>query len=570
MNQLNKFCLFYIKSWVSQSFLLVFYLGSGAVLCLLIRIFRSLNFKLLIEVDLFTVRYLPVQFILLVDKWRLMFFFTVIVISFRVFSFSNSYIRSDNYFIRFHCLLLIFVFSIVLLIFSPGIFRLFLGWDGLGLRSFLLVIYYRNFKSLNAGLLTFCTNRLGDGFLLCAAGIRLWVQNFNIYLLFKFDYFIPLLWLFILGAMTKRAQVPFRAWLPAAIAAPTPVSSLVHSSTLVTAGVYLLFRLFDILRTNILIRLLIVGLLTIFLASFRAIWETDIKKIVALSTLRQLGLIIIALGLAQPLLCFLHLLTHAFFKALIFVSVGTVIHSEGSYQNLKIIGSVYSHPIVLGILTGANLSLCGFPFFSGFFRKEIIIQRCGGRGYSPSLIVYVLLLIRIFLTQIYRIRFFVKRTIKSSYYSSAKMWLAEDTNLMAAILILLCPAILTGRVLSLSWFLTFDYFLDPVFIKWGVLRITFIRLGWRKNFFLSNTLYPIKWFIGNMWLLPWFSSKVPLNRFFFFRVKNLSFYLSFFEKFIIYQLNFFRYRLSLINVIKNYSVLKLRALGLFFVLIIFF
>lgn len=174
------------------------------------------------------------------------------------------------------------------------------------------MIYYRNPKSLNAGILTFITNRLGDGFLLAGARIGVITKRFNIYLR-ECSRFSWLLLFLVLGAITKRAQVPFRAWLPAAIAAPTPVSSLVHSSTLVTAGVYIIFRIIDLLSNFILLFLLASGLITILIARVRALRETDIKKIVALSTLRQLGLIIIALGSNIPNLGFFHLITHAFF-----------------------------------------------------------------------------------------------------------------------------------------------------------------------------------------------------------------------------------------------------------------
>ena len=239
-----------------------------------------------------------IPIIFLVDQWRSLFFFAVSLIRLAVVSFSSDYLRTEVYYSRFHFLLSRFIFSIILLIFRPGLFSLFLGWDGLGLRSFLLVIYYRNNKALNAGLLTFLTNRLGDGFLLSGLTCGLLNWNFNTLTIEPNsceNYF--LLAFLVLGACTKRAQVPFRAWLPAAIAAPTPVSALVHSSTLVTAGIYLIFRLADLLPRFLLKILFFLGLTTITLARLRALTETDIKKIVALSTLSQLGLITIALGL---------------------------------------------------------------------------------------------------------------------------------------------------------------------------------------------------------------------------------------------------------------------------------
>jgi len=180
-----------------------------------------------------------------------------------------------------------------------------------------------------------------------------------------------------LGAFTKRAQIPFSAWLPAAMAAPTPVSALVHSSTLVTAGVYLLFRFHAILRTSAaLIALLRFGVLTITMAGLTAINEIDIKKIVALSTLSQLGLIVSTLGLGLRKMAFFHLLSHAYFKAILFMAVGNMIHCRNSYQDIRQAGNLREViPLRVTLFNLANLRLCGFPFLSGFYSKDLILER---------------------------------------------------------------------------------------------------------------------------------------------------------------------------------------------------
>lgn len=183
----------------------------------------------------------------------------------------------------------------------------------MAISSFLLVIYFSNQKSLNAGLLTFLTNRLGDGFLLCAARLGFYLHSFRLVITNYVPDLLLLFILFVLGAFTKSAQVPFSSWLPAAIAAPTPVSALVHSSTLVTAGVYLLFRTSYLIPSRVATCMFFTGCFTILVARLRALREVDIKKIIALSTLSQLGLIVTALGLQQNFLAFFHLLTHAFF-----------------------------------------------------------------------------------------------------------------------------------------------------------------------------------------------------------------------------------------------------------------
>lgn len=173
--------------------------------------------------------------------------------------------------------------------------------------------------------------------------------------------------------MTKRAQIPFSAWLPAAMAAPTPVSALVHSSTLVTAGVYLLIRFNVMLGINNF--LFYTGVFTIFMSGMGANFETDLKKIIALSTLSQLGLIIITLSMGFFELSFFHLLTHALFKSLLFLCAGVFIHSIGDTQDIRHLGGVaISCPVTSFYFTGASLALCGFPFIAGFYSKDLILE----------------------------------------------------------------------------------------------------------------------------------------------------------------------------------------------------
>lgn len=182
--------------------------------------------------------------------------------------------------------------------------------------------------------------------------------------------------LVLLAAITKRAQIPFSSWLPAAIAAPTPVSALVHSSTLVTAGVYLLIRF----NRLISIRdwgtfLLLISGLTMFMAGIGANFEYDLKKIIALSTLRQLGLIMRILSMGYYELAFFHLLTHALFKALLFICAGAIIHNIGDFQDIRIIGGlVYHMPLTSSCFNVANLALCGMPFLAGFYSKDLILE----------------------------------------------------------------------------------------------------------------------------------------------------------------------------------------------------
>lgn len=282
------------------------------------------------------------------------------------------------YYRRFLCLVFSFLCSMFILIVFRSLFGALIGWDGLGVTSFLLVIYYKNRKSLGRGIITALTNRLGDCFLLGLLAIVLCNM---------FNRFVPTC-LLLLTSITKSAQIPFSSWLPAAMAAPTPVSALVHSSTLVTAGVYLLIR-FNGMGTE---WLLVVGSVTITIAGMCACAEIDLKKIVALSTLSQLGVIIVALSLRMKGLCFFHLTTHAIFKALIFMCVGIGIHSVYGGQDFRLFSGfrgVSMYPS-LG-LTVANVSLCGFPFIAGFYRKDAILETFYNETHSFFFLVVFML-----------------------------------------------------------------------------------------------------------------------------------------------------------------------------------
>jgi len=333
-----------------------------------------------IEWELLSINSSSIVITFLFDWIRLMFISFVLFISSLVIFYRKEYISEDKRINRFILLVVIFVFSIIILIISPNLISILLGWDGLGLVSYCLVIYFQNVKSYNAGILTALSNRIGDVALLISIA---WILNYGrwnyiFYIeIIKNDLRIQVISLIvILAAITKRAQIPFSSWLPAAMAAPTPVSALVHSSTLVTAGVYLLIR-FNILFVDTLLRkiLLLIGGLTIFIAGIAANFEFDLKKIIALSTLRQLGLIISILAIGFPKLAFFHLLTHALFKALLFICAGVIIHNMKNSQDIRTIGGLtFFMPFTTSCLNAANLALCGIPFLAGFYSKDLILE----------------------------------------------------------------------------------------------------------------------------------------------------------------------------------------------------
>lgn len=360
---------------------------------------------LIIEWGFITGGALNLTVTLLLDYVRLIFVGVVIFISSIVLVYRRDYILSDRAFYRFIILVVLFVISMLLIVLRPNIIRILLGWDGLGLVSYCLIIFYQNERSAGSGMLTILSNRVGDIAILLA--IR-WIAGFGSWGIFSFvnivggySFISLILGLVILAAMTKSAQIPFSAWLPAAIAAPTPVSALVHSSTLVTAGVYLLIRFRALIEFSGF--LFLIGLCTILISGLSACFEQDAKKIIALSTLSQLGVIVFSVSLGIWEIAFFHLLTHALFKSLLFLCIGLYIHGSNNQQDLRGIGSqLINRPLSSCFFFTSSLSLRGFPFLSGFYSKDLIIEvfEISGMG----ILAYMLVLFSLGFTVIYRIR----------------------------------------------------------------------------------------------------------------------------------------------------------------------
>jgi len=427
---------------------------------------------------------LNLVFTLLFDWISLIFMFIVIFISSIVIMYSYSYIGQDKSLNRFIMLVYLFVISMVLIIVSPNMIRILLGWDGLGLISYVLVVYYQNVKSANAGIITVLSNRLGDVAILITIS---WMRNYGGWDFFYFQEIFKLLdlqyimILVLLAGITRRAQIPFSAWLPAAIAAPTPVSSLVHSSTLVTAGVYLLIRFNELLGINSF--LLLVSVITLFMSGLGANFEFDLKKIIALSTLRQLGVIMITLSLGLWELAFFHLIRHALFKSLLFLCAGFYIHSSLDSQDIRFIGKlVHSYPLVNVYFVGCSLSLCGFPFLAGFYSKDLILERYFFS--RMNLIVYLLLFIGTLLTIIYSMRllFYIFMNIASKI--SLKFY-SVDMFILLPIRMLFLISVLVGA--SFRWmFISHVALVLPLIIKFSVLLFGFI-LVYLIYFYLNKT-----------------------------------------------------------------------------------
>nr|YP_025730.2 NADH dehydrogenase subunit 5 [Songthela hangzhouensis]AAP51140.2 NADH dehydrogenase subunit 5 [Songthela hangzhouensis] len=322
---------------------------------------------------------------LILDWVSMSFLSCVLFISGCVFLFSMEYMEGENE-KRFIVLVLLFVLSMCLVILSGNVIFILLGWDGLGLVSFVLVIYYQNFKAFNAGMITILSNRIGDVGLLLSIGLLVKMGDWS----FNFMEMNALLFfLLMLACITKSAQVPFSAWLPAAMAAPTPVSALVHSSTLVTAGVYLMIRLES--SNELMLILLILSGGTMLLGGLSANWEMDFKKIVALSTLSQIGVMMFSCSLGLFMISYFHLLIHAFFKSMMFLCVGALIHSKIS-QDLRFYGGlkIFMPMVFMGVGI-SGLSLIGLPFMSGFYSSDMILEKFMEGGLMALIIAIVLI-----------------------------------------------------------------------------------------------------------------------------------------------------------------------------------
>lgn len=419
---------------------------------------------------------------------------------------------------RFIYLVLAFVLSITFLIISPNLISILLGWDGLGLVSYVLVIYYQNEKSANAGILTALSNRIGDVAILLAIALVSSRGGWNFF--FYVEMFNRLEGcrivgaLVVLAAITKRAQIPFSAWLPAAIAAPTPVSALVHSSTLVTAGVYLLVRFSAALEGSLTQTvLLLLSRLTIFIAGLGANFEYDLKKIIALSTLSQLGVIIRILSLGYANLAFFHLLRHALFKALLFICAGAVIHNIKNYQDIRLIGNLVSEmPLTTFCINLANLALCGSPFIAGFYSKDLILEIAFIR--NINIFIFLLYCLATGLTVCYTFRL-VFYTLTGNFNLHRLYSITDESYLMTTpILFLSRGAIFGGAFLSWVIFPTPSIICMPFIFKTLALSVRVLGglVGYLFNFIIINyklssiKQYKIVSFIGGIWFIPFLST----------------------------------------------------------------
>lgn len=371
-----------------------------------------------IEIKLFewiTCEGLQVNWSFNFDSLTITMLLPVLIISCLVHIYSLGYMSGDPHIQRFYAYLSLFTFAMLILCSSDNLLCMFLGWEGVGVASYLLVNYwFTRIQANKSAMSALLTNRVGDMILTIGLFIIIYKQgNLDYSVMFSISKYLSetevtiIALALMIGAMAKSAQLGLHSWLPMAMEGPTNVSSLIHAATMVTAGVFLLIKTSPLLEYSptVLIIILWIGAITGIFAALIGLYQNDIKKIIAYSTCSQLGMLFVAIGLSSYNLALFHLCNHAFFKALLFLSAGSIIHSINDEQSLRKMGGFINYlPFSYVMILIGSLSLMALPFMTGYYSKDLIIESSYGAYNLSSYIIYYITLISAMFTSLYSLK----------------------------------------------------------------------------------------------------------------------------------------------------------------------
>lgn len=402
----------------------------------------------------------------------------VLIVSSLVHVYSIGYMSHDPHNQRFFSYLSLFTFMMIILVTSDNYLLMFVGWEGVGVCSYLLVsFWFTRIAANQSSMSAFLTNRVGDCFLTIGMFAILWsfgnvdyATVFSIAPLINNNIITLIGVCLLIGAMAKSSQIGLHVWLPMAMEGPTPVSALIHAATMVTAGVYLLMRSSPLIEysNTVLLLCLWIGAITTVFSSLIGLFQQDIKKVIAYSTMSQLGMMVVAIGVSSYNVALFHLVNHAFYKGLLFLGAGAVIHAVADNQDFRKYGGLRAFlPLSYSVMLIASLSLVAFPFMTGFYSKDFILESAYGQYHFSSVVVYFISTIGAMFTTLYSVK-----VLYLTFLSNPNGPLVNYKHAHEGDIFMSMPLIILA-VFSIF----FGYFTKDIFIGLGT------------NFFSDNSLF---------------------------------------------------------------------------------